>query len=81
MKIRLMVSMLTVMLMCSGCDVAADGRHGAEKEECKREVVANIGGIMWNMEDPGIEMHDNGSTMNAMSRALEANGAPSSATS
>lgn len=73
MKIRLMVSMLTGMLMCSGCSCDAEGRHSDEKEEGKREVVANIAGIMWNMEDPGIEGHG-GDNLNAMSRGLEANG-------
>ena len=66
MKIRLMVSMLTVMLMCSGCSGDADERQGCENEEGFCTVVADVGGINWNMEDPGVDED--------VTRAIEANG-------
>lgn len=68
MKIRLMASMLTVMLMCSGCSGDADERHGEDMKEGFCTVVADVGGISWNMEEPGVD-DANGST-----RAIEANG-------
>lgn len=73
MKIQSIISIFSAALIIAGCDVAADGRHDVEGKEGKREVVANIGGIMWNLEDPGIEGHG-GDNLNAMSRGLEANG-------
>ena len=66
MKIRLMVSMLTVMLMCSGCSGDADERQGCENEEGFCTVVADVSGINWNMEDPGVDED--------VTRAIEANG-------
>ena len=68
MKIQLMGSMLTVMLMCSGCSVDADERQGCENEEEFCTVVADVGGISWNMEEPGVD------DMNSSTRAIEANG-------
>ena len=61
-----MVSMLTVMLMCSGCSGDADERQGCENEEGFCTVVADVGGINWNMEDPGVDED--------VTRAIEANG-------
>lgn len=66
MKIQLMVSMLTVMLMCSGCSGDADERQGCENEEGFCTVVADVSGINWNMEDPGVDED--------VTRAIEANG-------
>lgn len=66
MKIRLMVSMLTVMLMCSGCSGDADERHGENVKEGFCTIVADVSGISWNMEDPGVDEN--------VTRAIEANG-------
>ena len=68
MKIRLMASMLTVMLMCSACSGDADERHGEDMKEGFCTVVADIGGISWNMEEPGVD------DVNGSTRAIEANG-------
>lgn len=68
MKIRLMASMLTVMLMCSGCSGDADERHGEDVKEEFCTVVADVGGISWNMEEPGVD------DVNGSTRAIEANG-------
>lgn len=68
MKIRLMVSMLTVMLMCLGCSGDADERHGEDVKEGFCTVVADVGGISWNMEEPGVD------DVNGSTRAIEANG-------
>ena len=63
-----MVSMLTVMLMCSGCNCDADERQGCENEGGFCTVVADVGGISWNMEEPGLD------DVNGSTRAIEANG-------
>ena len=68
MKIRLMVSMLTVMLMCSGCSDLADERRDEDMKEEFCTVVADVGGISWNMEEPGVD------DVNGSTRAIEANG-------
>lgn len=68
MKIRLMASMLTVMLMCSACSGDADERHGEDVKEEFCTVVADVGGISWNMEEPGVD------DVNGSTRAIEANG-------
>lgn len=68
MKIRLMASMLTVMLMCSGCSGDAEERQSCENECGFCTVVADVGGISWNMEEPGVD------DVNGSTRAIEANG-------
>lgn len=68
MKIRLMASMLTVMLMCSGCSGDADERHGEDMKEGFCTVVADVCGISWDMEEPGVD------DVNGSTRAIEANG-------
>lgn len=65
---RLISSMLTVMLMCSGCSGDTDERQGCENEEGFCTVVADVGGIIWNMEEPGVD------DVNGSTRAIEANG-------
>lgn len=65
---KIIFSMLTVMLMCSGCSGDADERQGCENEEGFCTVVADVGGISWNMEEPGVD------DMNGSTRAIEANG-------
>ena len=58
--------MLTVMLMCSACSGDADERRGCENEEGFCTIVADVGGISWNMEEPGVDED--------ATRAIEANG-------
>lgn len=65
---RLISSMLTVMLMCSGCSGDADERQDCENEVGFCTVVADVGGINWNMEEPGVD------DVNGSTRAIEANG-------
>lgn len=65
---RLILSMLTVMLMCSGCNGDADERQGEDMKEGFCTVVADVGGISWNMEEPGVD------DVNGSTRAIEANG-------
>ena len=65
---KIILSMLTVMLMCSGCSGDADERQGCENEGGFCTVVADVGGISWNMEEPGVD------DMNGSTRAIEANG-------
>lgn len=65
---KIIFSMLTVMLMCSGCSGDADERQCEDMKEGFCTVVADVGGISWNMEEPGVD-DENGST-----RAIEANG-------
>ena len=69
MKIRLMGSMLTVMLMCSGCNGNADERQGCENEEGFCTVMANLGGISWDMTEPGVD-----ASGESVTRGLEAGG-------
>lgn len=69
MKIRLMGSMLTVMLMCSGCNGDADERQGCENEEGFCTVVADVGGIGWDMTEPGVD-----DSAKSVTRGLEAGG-------
>lgn len=63
---KIIFSMLTVMLMCSACSGDADERRGCENEEGFCTIVADVGGISWNMEEPGVDED--------ATRAIEANG-------
>ena len=69
MKIRLMGSMLTVMLMCWGCSGDADERHGEDVKEGFYTVVADVGGIGWDMTEPGVD-----DSAKSVTRGLEAGG-------
>lgn len=48
---RLMVSMLTVMLMCSACErvEVSDERHDEDADA--KTIVAHVGGMVWNWDD------------------------------
>ena len=65
---KIIFCMLSVMLMFSGCSGDADERQGCENEGGLCTVVADVGGISWNMEEPGVD------DMNGSTRAIEANG-------
>lgn len=65
---RLISSMLTVMLMCSGCSGDANERRDEDMKEGFCTVVADVGGINWNLEEPGVD------DVNGSTRAIEANG-------
>lgn len=57
------------VLMLLGCSGDADERHGEDVKEGFCTVVANVGGISWDMTEPGVD-----DSVERVTRGLEAGG-------
>lgn len=57
------------VLMLLGCNGEADERHGEDVKEGFCTILANVGGISWDMTEPGVD-----DSAKSVTRGLEAGG-------